>query len=78
MASLDPVTSSLLIKTSNSNAIQNPFVGIANTAAAAMVRFAAEFGMTPSARAGWCRAVHPGLPPPGKKELAALTAETAA
>jgi P27 family predicted phage terminase small subunit len=78
MASLDPVTGGLLIKTSNGNAIQNPLVGIANSAAAAMVRYAAEFGMTPSARA---RVVPGGTPrpaPPGKKELAALTAETAA
>ena len=33
------------------NVIQNPLVGIANKAAADMVRYAAEFGMTPSARA---------------------------
>jgi P27 family predicted phage terminase small subunit len=50
MAERDPVTAGLLIKTSNGNAIQNPLVGIANKAAAAMVRYAAEFGMTPSAR----------------------------
>jgi len=39
-----------LIKTSNGNAIQNPLVGTANKAAADMMRYAAEFGMTPSAR----------------------------
>lgn len=50
MAARDPVTAGLLIKTSNGNAIQNPLVGIINKAAAAMVRYAAEFGMTPSAR----------------------------
>lgn len=50
MAEKDAVTGGLLIKTSNGNAIQNPLVGIANKAAAAMVRYAAEFGMTPSAR----------------------------
>ena len=33
------------------NVIQNPLVGIANKAAADMVRYAAEFGLTPSARA---------------------------
>jgi P27 family predicted phage terminase small subunit len=68
MAGLDPVTSSLLIMTSNGDVIQNPLVGIANTAAA-MARFAAEFGMTPSARA---RVVPGGTPrptPPGKKKL---------
>jgi P27 family predicted phage terminase small subunit len=41
---------SLMIKTSNGNAIQNPLVGIANRAAADMVRYATEFGMSPAAR----------------------------
>lgn len=50
MAENDKATGGLLIKTSNGNAIQNPLVGIANKAAADMVRYAAEFGMTPSAR----------------------------
>jgi P27 family predicted phage terminase small subunit len=50
MAAHDPVTNGLLIKTTNGNAIQNPLVGIANKARADLVRFAAEFGMTPSAR----------------------------
>lgn len=40
----------LLTKTSNGNVIQNPLVGIANKARADVVRFAAEFGMTPSGR----------------------------
>lgn len=51
MARSDPLTKGLLIKTTNGNAIQNPLLGIANKAAADMVRYAAEFGMTPSARA---------------------------
>jgi P27 family predicted phage terminase small subunit len=50
MAERDPVTQGLLIKTSNGNAIQNPLVGIANKAMADMVRYATEFGLTPSAR----------------------------
>lgn len=50
MAEKDPVTRGLLIKTSNGNAIQNPLVGVANKAASDLVRYAAEFGMTPSAR----------------------------
>lgn len=41
----------LTIETSNGNAIQNALVGIANKAKADVVRYAAEFGMTPSARA---------------------------
>lgn len=50
MAAKDPVTQGLLIQTKQGNAIQNPLVGAANKAAADMVRYAAEFGMTPSAR----------------------------
>jgi len=40
----------LIIKTISGNMIQNPLVGVANKAMADMVRYAAEFGMTPSAR----------------------------
>ena len=40
----------LIIKTQSGNMIQNPLVGVANKAMADMVRYAAEFGMTPSAR----------------------------
>jgi len=50
MAQKDHLTGGLMIKTSNGNAIQNPLVGTANKAAADMMRYAAEFGMTPSAR----------------------------
>lgn len=50
MAEKDPVTKGLMIKTSNGNAIQNPLVGIANKAHADVIRYSAEFGMTPSAR----------------------------
>jgi P27 family predicted phage terminase small subunit len=50
MAERDALTSGLMIKTTNGNAIQNPLVGTSNKAASDMVRFAAEFGMTPSAR----------------------------
>jgi P27 family predicted phage terminase small subunit len=40
----------LTITAGNGRAIQNPLVSIANKAMAEMVRIAAEFGMTPSAR----------------------------
>jgi P27 family predicted phage terminase small subunit len=50
MAANDPVTFGLMVKTSNGNIIQNPLVGIARGARSDMVRFAVEFGMTPSAR----------------------------
>lgn len=51
MAKGDPITKGLMICTTNGNAIQNPLVGTANKAASDMVRYAAEFGMSPSARA---------------------------
>jgi P27 family predicted phage terminase small subunit len=50
MAQTDKVTGGLLARTTNGNAIQNPLVGVANKAMQDMVRYAAEFGMTPSAR----------------------------
>src|SRR5665213_222100 len=50
MAARDELTGGLMIRTTNGNAIQNPLVGTANKAMADMVRYAAEFGMTPSAR----------------------------
>lgn len=50
MAEKDVVTEGLIIRTKAGNAIQNPLVGAANKAMADMVRYAAEFGLTPSAR----------------------------
>ena len=50
MAEKDMLTRGLMIKTTGGNLIQNPLVGTANKAMADMVRYAAEFGMTPSAR----------------------------
>lgn len=50
MAERDELTGGLMIKTTNGNAIQNPLIGIANKAMGDMMRYAAEFGMTPSAR----------------------------
>lgn len=51
MAARDESNRALMVKTTSGNAIQNPLVGIANKAKADMVRYAVEFGMTPSARA---------------------------
>ena len=51
MAERDLLTSGLMIKTTNGNAIQNPLVGTANKAMLDMLRIASEFGMTPAARA---------------------------
>ena len=42
--------SSLTTMTTNGNVIQNPLIGIVNKAKIDMTRYAAEFGMTPSAR----------------------------
>lgn len=50
MAEKDMLTRGLMIKTTGGNLIQNPLVGTANKAMADMMRYAAEFGMTPSAR----------------------------
>lgn len=50
MRERDPAAAGLLVKTTGDNIVQNPLVGVANKAMADMVRYAAEFGMTPSAR----------------------------
>lgn len=50
MADKDEFNRALMVKTHNGTAIQNPLVGTANKAKADMVRYAVEFGMTPSAR----------------------------
>ncbi|WP_323768596.1 phage terminase small subunit P27 family [Marinovum sp.] len=50
MAGRDSATEGLMIRTKSGNFIQNPLVGTANKAMADMLRYAAEFGMTPSAR----------------------------
>ena len=46
-----PQFGALLLKTISGNWIQNPLIGIANKAAADMVKYASEFGLTPAARA---------------------------
>jgi P27 family predicted phage terminase small subunit len=77
MAELDPVAGGLMIKTSSGNAIQNPLVGIANKAAAAMVKYAGEFGMTPNSR-GQIQVAKPtadAVAAMGKKEQAQKAAE---
>jgi len=51
MAKRDPVLSGLMIRTRAGSPIQNPLVATAAKAASDMVRYAAEFGLTPSARA---------------------------
>lgn len=46
----DPVTHGLIVKTQSGGTAPNPFVLIAQNAARNMVRYAAEFGLTPAAR----------------------------
>ena len=61
----DPVMSGLIIKGKYGDAAHNPLVSIARRAAGDIVRFAAEFGLTPVARArlsaaGWEPSSGPG------------------
>ena len=50
MALKEPATQALLMKTKSGNLIQNPLVGTANKAMDALLKAAAELGMTPSVR----------------------------
>lgn len=54
----------MVLKTISGNWIQQPLIGISNTAARDMVRYACEFGMSPSARARL--AIDPGRGKPSK------------
>jgi P27 family predicted phage terminase small subunit len=51
MRKRDPVFGGLVVPGANNNAVSNPLVNIASRAANEMVRYATEFGLTPSARA---------------------------
>lgn len=46
----DAIAFGLLVVTSNGTLVQNPLVGAANKAAADLMRYCVEFGMTPSSR----------------------------
>lgn len=50
IASEDPVNGGLMIMTTNGNWVQNPMVGTANTAMRDAMKYAAEYGLTPSSR----------------------------
>jgi P27 family predicted phage terminase small subunit len=63
MAKRSPQAKALMIQTTNGNWVQNPLVGTANQAAISMVRYAAELGMTPSARSK----IEAGPTPPESK-----------
>jgi P27 family predicted phage terminase small subunit len=51
MAAKDPVMRGLVVKGIHGSAIENPLVYTSRQAAREMLRFAAEFGFTPAARA---------------------------
>jgi P27 family predicted phage terminase small subunit len=63
MAERDPVTKGLMVKGSLGNPVQNPLVKVASNAARDMVRYAAEFGLTPVARARIAAGPGPDQPP---------------
>ena len=65
MAERDPVASGLLIKSADGSPRQNPLARVAADAAGDMVRYAAEFGFSPAARARLAAGPF-GQPPPGK------------
>jgi P27 family predicted phage terminase small subunit len=50
MADKDPITGALLIRSALGDPRSNPLIRVANAAAADMIRFSAEFGLTPAAR----------------------------
>lgn len=50
MAERDPIAAGLLVKSKQQALAANPLVAIADNAARSMVRYAAEFGLTPAAR----------------------------
>lgn len=49
-AQQDPVTHGLMVRTEKGGLKQNPLIVTARNAAGDMLRYAAEFGMTPAAR----------------------------
>jgi P27 family predicted phage terminase small subunit len=67
MAAEDSVTHGAVIKTQGGNFIQNPMIGLVNTLRRDMQRLAAEFGLSPAARAS--------INTPGSRELADPIAE---
>jgi P27 family predicted phage terminase small subunit len=50
MQASDPIMNAMIIKTKYGEAAQNPLVSIARKHAADVIRYAAEFGLTPVAR----------------------------
>jgi P27 family predicted phage terminase small subunit len=66
VAADDQVTGGLIVKAADGNTRRNPLVKIASDAAADMLRYAGEFGLTPVARSRIAVGVY-GQPPGGGK-----------
>ena len=58
MAANDPLMSGLLVKSKYGDALANPLTSIARKHAGDMVRYAAEFGLTPAARSRISAGIH--------------------
>jgi P27 family predicted phage terminase small subunit len=58
MQSGDPVMNGMIIKSKYGDAIVNPLVSIVRKHAADVVRYAAEFGLTPAARSRISAGIH--------------------
>ena len=71
----EPNKSKLVLASPSGYPIQNPFLGIANTALDKMHKFAAEFGMTPSSRSRISVADAPTNGDPFAEFMAGLGAE---
>jgi P27 family predicted phage terminase small subunit len=66
-AKADPIFCGLVIETKSHNLIPNPLVGIRNKAAADVIKYAAEFGMTPASRTRITANVETNSEEPGEK-----------
>jgi P27 family predicted phage terminase small subunit len=62
MAANDPTMAALILRSRNGNPVQNPLFLAMRQSASDMLRTAAEFGLTPAARA---RIANAGFEPPG-------------
>jgi P27 family predicted phage terminase small subunit len=66
VAEHDPAFSGLIIKTAKGTAMENPLFLAARQSAADMLKFAAEFGMTPAARSRISAGISLAPPAPSK------------
>ena len=62
MAAKDPIMRGLIVRGKHGTAMENPLVYTSRRASQEMLRFAAEFGFTPAARARIASGVYPRSP----------------